>query len=643
MAKRLPEIYQKGVGDLTAFMHDKGSIADLSWLAVDVEEYRRLEALPEQNLDVIPELVSALTQEKDSSVPSLIPLKPHTVVNSNPLSDHNNVSLRPTALTAVRNKMASYMMSGMSDVDIASRLKLEFSSEDLRCASKHAHEVMRERGLLGNVYVDAAHFPRCAQKGDHREFVKRYAKRALYVLAKSDCTGCVHNHGGRCAVFNKRIKDTIPYNSDTLAHYAVELCNEGRLSGDEIPDSMTGESVRKALKTAFLRSPIVSREKPAQTIQYRPKAEPIPVSSSDYEDFFRRKSAKSDPMPSPSFMMAARMLMSGKNDIKLVAAAPSVEVRKLAQEFGLIGHTYLDADALGGCAKTLKFMKERRLSPDFVVLRASDTDHHYAGLSKLTKIVASIPDIGEREFKNACERALRDNRLTSDDVKYIESKVGPNSDWRKLTAGINLFKPKPRASVANVPAAPKATFYYGRVSGDHVPVKMDPEEVRCSISHMMNTGLYGKRLRQAVLSRYSRADLAQVPEVGRDLAVKDGAQGSFFIDPTAYPDYGRGCVAGSKQFRSNDVKYVMASSACTGCVHQTAPGWCIKYAKSMIRKVPDEVIREAAERRKPKLKCSSAAIENPVEKYGITAEITIDPNGARFSSVDVELPTRKID
>ena len=89
MAKKLPEVQETGLGDITEIMHNQGPVSDYSWLAVDEEEYRRSEALPRQNLDAIPELTAALTYDKEKDgVPSLIPLRPHTIVNANPLETH---------------------------------------------------------------------------------------------------------------------------------------------------------------------------------------------------------------------------------------------------------------------------------------------------------------------------------------------------------------------------------------------------------------------------------------------------------------------------------------------------------------------------------------------------------------------------
>jgi hypothetical protein len=129
-----------------------------------------------------------------------------------------------------------------------------------------------------------------------------------------------------------------------------------------------------------------------------------------------------------------------------------------------------------------------------------------------------------------------------------------------------------------------------------------------------------------VLSKYSKEDLQSVADVGRRIAAEDGVQGLYFIDPTAYSDYGRGCDAGSKMFRKKEgsAQFVLASSGCTGCMLHTAPGWCSKYAKGLIRTVPTQV-RKASVEAKRRLPVVQASVENPVEKYELSSEIEMEP------------------
>lgn len=653
MAKKVPDDVKAGLGDITELMHNQG-VSDLSWLSVDPDEYRRLEALPQQNLDTIPELQKALAWDgQDERVPSLVPMKPVTVVNQNP-SDLSPPQVRSPV--SVARRLASYVMAGLSDEAIRSRLSSEFSPQQLRAASAEALAVLEERGLLGNVYVDASHFPRCAQEGPHRQFVARHARRALYVLAKPECPGCVHNKDGMCSSLKKRVVSEVPYDRRLAAHYSVQLSAEGRLSeadvtafattaADSLPAS--GREIKERLRFAFRRPAASVRPDGVQTIRQQDRPAVPQITDADRAAFAARRAAAgaSDPMPGPMYMVAARRIMLGQADPSSVVASSDPEVRSLARDHGLLGHTFLDGDALGGAGEVAKFVRSRGARPDFVLLRsaASADAADMAELSKLgLTVVPSRPAIGKEHFASACERALSEGRISREqsDAALANLPGVRGEDFPRLVAQLNLHRPGAPDPVPDVSPAPRASFHHGDPGRGLSPALMDPEEVRRTVSAMMNSGLSGRRLVSAVLGRYSRSDLSQVPQVGASLAADDGVQGSYFIDPTAYPDYGRGCSTGAESLRRRRVPHVLAGSSCTGCRYQTHPGWCSKYAKNLIRQVPDSVRAEAAERRRLPVVSDRAPVENPVEKYELSSDFVLDPRPAPRAAPDVSLPAR---
>jgi hypothetical protein len=210
-------------------------------------------------------------------------------------------------------------------------------------------------------------------------------------------------------------------------------------------------------------------------------------------------------------------------------------------------------------------------------------------------------------------------------------------DWERVIREVNLYSPPVEETVAEY-AGPRMSFYHGDTSSDLASAStIIPEEVRRTISHLMNAGHYGARLQNVILSRYTKEDLGQVPEVGQALASLDGVQGYYHIDPTAYADYGKGCNIGSKSLRHNHVQNVLACDKCTGCRLQTAPGWCSKYAKKLVRSVPESAHREAAQRLTLPVIQSYAPVENPVEKFGLAAEIHIDLNGTTSKPFDISI------
>jgi len=651
MASRVPDEFESGIGDITEVMSNQG-VSDLSWLNVNEEDYRALEALPKQNLDMIPELQSALSWDgKDPRVPEINPMRPHTMVNRNPL-DRPEATLRSNS--SVTNRLAAYVVAGLPDQVIASRLRSEFSPEQLSASHAEAAEILAEKGLLGNVYVDAKHFPRCAQEGPHRDFVAKTAKRALFVLAKEACGGCVCNKSGSCSSFKKRLTTEVPYDRKTAAAYLPQLASENRLVPGAVQSIVaagsTPETIRGVLREAFLRPVATTPLEAPQTIQQRAIPKPKPVTDADVAAFRDRQAASvCDPMPGSMARVVAKRMMQGRYDVASIVASSDAEVRGLSREHGILGHTFVDADCLGGVRETLAFVKKMASPPDFVLLRApSPADQaspELAELSRLSAVVRQRPALTVENFSRALGRAVAAGRITSEQAASAAQRVAatPFSDWAPAIAHVNLTEAPAQLRHVDYQTAPKVALHHGTTTGEAAAAQMDPEEVRKTISHLMNTGLQGRKLQSAVLRRYARSDLAQVPSVGAQLAKDDGVQGSYFIDPTAYRDYGRGCQTASDNFRKlNSVPNVLASSGCTGCRLQTHPGWCSKLAKTLIRQVPEEVRLEVAERRRLPVVQASAPVRNPVAEFELTADLPVEIAAPRVAKGEISLSGQSV-
>jgi len=664
--KKLPDLAYDGLGDITAITHNQG-VSDLSWLAVDEADYRAAEALPKQNLDTIPELSHALAVEDD--VPHLIPLRPHTIVNRNPLENSGQTS--PVDMTApIRNRVARMVMAGLPLAEIEKKVRLEFAPGDIRIAGEAIKSLLSERGLLGNVYIDASHFPRAAHDPKERKLARTLGKSAVFVIGGcGGCGGCdssLSNSGsqtGICVTFGgKRVVDEVPYSSKLAAIYAPRLAAEKRPMDALVPGpgepAVSRDEWKERIRAAFLKSPIHGSPDGVKTAWTQPvPARPKPVTAADVEAFWQRRfSTPRDPgMPSVAYMKYARRMMQGHDDSAILAASGDPELGRLASQAGIIGHTYVDVDALGGCRNALDLVRTRSAAsggltpfvPDFFVRRSSSCPHckdakdgACAQLCKVSALAHDVPEVGRTELIAALQRAVLQRRVSPDQAKSaLEKTASGGTNYRFLTAQVNLYQPpKPGAAYSGH----RQTAHNGRPGSDSSKAAMDPEEVRRTISHLMNSGLSGRPLQAAILQRYSRDDLSQVPEVGRRASMDDGVQGHYFVDPTAYRDYGRGCDDGAKSFRKRGAPYVLASSGCTGCTLQTAPGWCSKYSKAMIRQVPTSVRERVASARRH-LPVRSDPVENPVEKYELAGEMAVDLSGSRSRAVAVEISSPSLD
>jgi hypothetical protein len=277
--------------------------------------------------------------------------------------------------------------------------------------------------------------------------------------------------------------------------------------------------------------------------------------------------------------------------------------------------------------------------PDFVLLRSTDAEvssKPFTELSKITKVVANYPKLGKEHLVTALETAVAQNRISAQNAQSVLRKVSDDIDWRSLVAQVNLFTPKPITETPKYKGPKVRGYHGGTVVAEH-----DAESVRLDIARMMNSGLSGKDLKKAILSRYSVSSLRPLRSIIERAANDDGVQGHYFIDPSVYPDYGKGCRNGS-QSSNKRATYILAGSFCTGCTLQTHPGYCSKFGKKMIRTIPDEVRVAAAERRAARV-ANEAPINDPAEQFGLEKpEIEIEP-GPKAESTEISISGPTID
>lgn len=644
MAKLPEELDDGGLGDITGVMNNQ-SVSDYRWLDVDPEEYRKFEALPKQNFDIIPDLVEYLIQEPDERVPSLVVQRPINVVNSNPLDTPNTPS-RSSVVENLKKKIASFTMMNLPPSEIQKRLTLEYSPEQLRSAASEIREIVEERGLLGNVYINASHFSKCHQPTDSsKRFVARFASNAKFVLAKDGCTNCVCNKSGQCSSFKKRIVSSVPYNRETLGLFVNNLVRERRVASNALGKIPNDEqSIKSLLRQAFRTTPITHNPEQVQVAHHkRPELKPS-ITDSDVQAFLARQNSAKPETLAPHVLSALKSLSYGSGPNMLLASSDS-SVRELSKEYGIVGHTYIDVDAVGGPAATLAFIKNKSLSPDFLVMRQScEASDPLMSLIHGYEIFSQRPDLNVQNLKSALKRAVTEKRMNKEAARIAWKKVQTafSIDFDKIISQVNLHQPEIREKSPQY-TAPKLGLYHGDTSTDiNTSVIVIPEEVRRTISHLMNTGLCGSRLKKVILSRYTKRDLSTIPEVGATLSSADGIQGFYYIDPTAYADYGNGCNSGSKALKNSVAANILACHKCTGCKLQTAPGWCSKYAKKLARSVPDSALSEAKIRISLPIAPKMERVEDPVEKYQLSSELSIDMDGSKSNLLEISIPSGDI-
>ena len=110
--------------------------------------------------------------------------------------------------------------------------------------------------------------------------------------------------------------------------------------------------------------------------------------------------------------------------------------------------------------------------------------------------------------------------------------------------------------------------------------------VVASVRRLLNEGLYGKDLMTTIKLRFQPNVIAAARDELREVIAEQGLQGIFYIDPSAYDDYGYGCKEAERLHRSRLVEYAKVGSKCQGCVHQTKQGYCSVLDKALVHEPP---------------------------------------------------------
>jgi hypothetical protein len=635
MAKKDFEFGMPGVGELDHVMHNQG-VSDLSWLSVNEEEYRALETLPKQNLDIIPELQKALAFDPKDSTPSLVPLKPHVMVNVNP-SDKMLPS-EVDMIDPIRNRVATMVMKGYDDKTVAQRLYAEYSPADIKLAAKAIKSVLGERHLLGNLYINASNFPKCSQDNSRdRKIVANTARTAKFVIAKNECSGCVCNRSGQCSAFKKTIVSSVPYGK--------RLANDLGLVKLNVPTD-DQSAWKEAIRSGIAASESHHSNDGVKTVStQQPKYKPV-YDQSTVDAYLSAPREPKYSGPSSVYFKYARRMMEGHDDREFLLASGDESLKRLALDYGLLGKTYLDLDAFESCKDALNFVISTKRVPSYV-LRRHATCGHCHGISggacdklcSVSKFVTNEVPYNKETLASALKSAVRESRLDRKEADVLLQKMASVQDIRPIVKAINTYRPNPNKVIVSN-SHPKG--FYGSTNELVAPREIDELELENHIGRLLNLGYSGTKLASSILSKYSKEDLKPFSHVSARHASNVGIQGHYFLDPTVYSDYGKGCAEGAGLFRKKGALNVLASTNCTGCTLQTSPGWCSKYSKTLIRSVPESVVASYSKQLSSLPVVASAPVRNPVSDFDLRADLDISPSSNNKGLLEIEVSPASI-
>lgn len=115
---------------------------------------------------------------------------------------------------------------------------------------------------------------------------------------------------------------------------------------------------------------------------------------------------------------------------------------------------------------------------------------------------------------------------------------------------------------------------------------MTRRDVVKTAARYLNEGLYGDDLLRALKASFDVRDILAAKDDLRSVVAEQGLQGIYYVDPTIYDDYGKGCNEASRLFRAKGVPYIKLGDKCGSCVHHIQSGQCSVINKPLVIEPP---------------------------------------------------------
>lgn len=600
------------LGDISGFMQE-ASVADLDWLDVSEQDYRDLDRLPKQNLDIAPDLERVWSHE-DSAGSRLIPNKeaPKTMLDVG-----QKVASEVVDLVAKTARMA--IMQSTDLRSFQSALTSRFDKEALKAARPVLASILAERGLLGRWYISAEDFHACGRYSKTaKDFVRKYASEARYILAKHDCPECVRLAGSTCSVFQKQIVLDVPY-TDGLAS---QLESTKAASGKAIVAS-TGtarERIRAALLAQSVTVASVQAPKPVENttrnlrpVQAAPKRVHLKVLAGEEARLIQaqqawtpnasegRTASSKTALDKKAFDIQATMrreLLKGRSErevLQAVRLSYSVEDLQstrsqwepMFHEAGLFGSVYSTQESFDDCNAGADFLAKHASSVKGIVAGDKCNGCFYNKMARCLlygrKLVASKEELYTPE---TVQQVIREQR-TAGKLETGAEKVVWGSTPAEALKSIYRVASANAMSANRGPRMNVETAFSGHSYG-HVTAGLTRRDIVKTARRFQNEGLYGKDLMSALRKRFDSRDIVASKEELRPVVAEQGLQGIYYVDPTVYDDYGHGCNEAERLHRSRVVAYLKVGSACETCVNQNGNRCSKLGGKELVHEPPYE-------------------------------------------------------
>jgi hypothetical protein len=666
------------LGDISDFLKE-GAVADLDWLDVNETQYRELDKLPKQNLDIAPDL-QAMWDHKDKPASAyLVPNKDKVPAMADLSQAH---AKQAAAATEQLVRVARYALMQSPDLGrLKHALTSRFDSDTILAAKPVLAALLQERGLLGRHYISASDFTDCAQ-GSKKvvAFVRRFASDAKFVEAKDQCSGCVHSSGSTCGVFQKQIVLEVPY-TPALAD-AVERSQASQ--GKQIQASTTDAKGR--IQAAFLAGdvkiagphetpkPIVN---PAQFIRANqaPGKVHLPVLHSQAQSFTQAEQAWQPPVEGKTagiktsqdkkgFEVAnllRREMLKGRGEAELIQALKlsftTDDLKNtreawgpLFKEAGYYGTVYSTQTSFDDCHVGADFLAKHNPSVKSIVAGGKCNGCIYNKMARCLLYGRPLVATSDAAFtEDVVKNVIWEHRLAGK-LETGSDKVAWGSTPKEALKAIYRVASKAGKQETTTVRSYLEQAFNGQDHG-HVTAGITKREIVKTASRYLNEGLYGSQLGALLKRQFDPRDIVAAGPELKPLLSEQGLQGIYYVNAAVYDDYGRGCDEGARLHRSRLVPYVKMGSKCGSCVLQTSPGHCSKYAKPLVieppyadKKAQQQEILNSGKANEVSLADLMINNKSIVAEFGMKSmTIDLNPEPTKAATVSVELGRAKID
>lgn len=301
----------------------------------------------------------------------------------------------------------------------------------------------------------------------------------------------------------------------------------------------------------------------------------------------------------PVIALLRREMLKGRSEDDLAQALKMAFDRRdldatrehwvpLFKQAGLYGVVYATQDSFAECHDGVDFLSKHGSSVRAIVAGKRCEGCIYSKIGRCLlygrALVASPGDVLTPEVVSAVVLEHR----TAGRIDPMTAAEGFGADPATALRAIHKAAHSPEPRTARVPFRPVIETQHAGSSAEHITSALARREIVRTASRYLNEGLYGSQLLEALKRRFEPRDLTAATAELRPVVAEQGLQGIYYVDPTVYSDYGRGCEEAGRLFRAKQVPHVKIGSACGSCVLQTRPGFCGKLNKPLVVEPPYE-------------------------------------------------------